>query len=239
MYTKRTSDSYFDASVADTITRYRPLGDETKVMTYRNRVSLLLAFILSVSPILTNAQETKGKEVTDSLEMTEKDWEKLRQGDAVTVSGEEWEQTDRELVVDSVILVDKPLDAVLAETLDNVSLIPQEKIRGIGKLTGEGDFAGVKFDIANSKDVTEAKKLLAAKVGKSFNFSNREISEISQLAETLEPGSPDAVFIDVANQALSNLLAARYRAYLVDGLNGLEPYAGRGKALWMRGKSFA
>jgi hypothetical protein len=212
------------------------LFDEMKVMTYLKRVSLLVAFILTVSPILTNAQEAKGKEVIDGLGITAKEWEKLRQGDAVTVSGEDWEQTSRELVIDSVILVDKPLDAVLAEIQGDVSLIPQKEIRDVGKLTGEGDFAGVKFDIANSKDVTEAKKLLAAKVGKSFNFSKREISEISKLAETLEPGSPDSAFIDVANQALSNLLAARYRAYLVDGLNGLEPYARSRKSVVDAGK---
>ena len=142
-------------------------------MTCRNRVSLLVAFILSVSPILTNAQEAKGKEVIDGLEITANEWEKLRQGDAVTISGKDWEQTGRELVIDSVILVDKPLDAVLAQTLNDVSLIPQKEIRDAGKLTGEGDFAGVKFDVASSKDVTEAKKLLAAQVGKSFNFSRR------------------------------------------------------------------
>ena len=147
------------------------LFDEMKVMTCRNRVNLLVAFILSVSPILSNAQEAKGKKIIDGLEITAKEWEKLRQGDAVTISGKDWEQTSRELVIDSVILVDKPLDAVLAQTLNDVSLIPQKEIRDAGKLTGEGDFAGVKFDVASSKDVTEAKKLLAAQVGKSFNFS--------------------------------------------------------------------
>ncbi len=194
-------------------------------MTYQNRVSLLLAVMLTVSPILTNAQETKGQEVIDGLEITPKEWEKLRQGDAVTITGKDWEQTDREFAVDSVILVDKPLDAVLAETLDEVSLIPQDKILDFGKLTGEGDFAGVDFDVAVEKDVSEAKKFLAAKAGKSFNLSHREIAEISQLAATVKRGSPDSAYIDVANVALKNLLAARYRAYLVDGLNGLEPYA--------------
>jgi hypothetical protein len=201
------------------------LLDEMEVMTYRNRVSLLLAVMLTMSPILTNAQETKGQEVIDGLEITPNEWAKLRQGDVVTLTGEEWEQTDRELAVDSVILVDKPLDAVLAETLDDVSLVPQKKILDVGKLAGEGDFAGVDFDVANSNDVSEAKKLLAAKAGKSFNLSKREIAEISQLAATLERNSPDSAYVDVANQALRNLLAARYRAYLADGLNGLEPYA--------------
>ena len=212
------------------------LLDEMKVMTCRNRASLLVAFILTVSPMLSNAQEANAKEIIDGLEITAKEWEKLRQGDAVTISGEDWEQSDRELALDSVILVDQPLDAVLAKTLNDVSLIPQKEIRDAGELTGEGDFAGVKFDVASSNDVTEAKKLLAAQAGKSFNFSKREISEISQLAETLEPGSPDSAFIDVANQALRNILAARYRAYLVDGLNGLEPYARSRKSVVDSGK---
>jgi hypothetical protein len=212
------------------------LFDEMKVMTCRNRVNLLVAFILTVSPILSNAQEAKSKEIIDSLEITAEEWKKLRRGDAVTISGKNWEQTGREMAIDSVILVDQPLDAVLAQTLNAVSLIPKKEIRDAGKLTGEGDFAGVKFDIANSKDVTEAKKLLAAQPGKSFNFSKREISEISKLAETLEPGSPDSAVIDVANQALRNILAARYRAYLVDGLDGLEPYARSRKSVVDAGK---
>jgi hypothetical protein len=49
------------------------LFDEMKVMTCRNRVSLLVAFILTVSPILTNAQEAKGKEVIDGLGITAKE----------------------------------------------------------------------------------------------------------------------------------------------------------------------
>ena len=56
-------------------------------------------------------------------------------------------------------------------------------------------------------------------------MSKGEIAEISQLAATLERNPSDAEYVDVANQVLRNLLAARYRAYLADGLNGLEPYA--------------
>jgi hypothetical protein len=195
------------------------------MMRFCNRVSLPLAVMLAMSPILTSAQESTGQEVIEGLEITPKEWAKLQQGETVTLTGEEWEQTDRELAVDSVIIVEKPLDAVLAETLNEVSLIPQKKILDFGTLTGQGDFAGVEFDVANSKDVSEAKKLLAAKAGKSLNLSKREISEISQLAKTLKRNSPDSEYIDVANQALRNLLAKRYRAYQVDGLNGLEPYA--------------
>jgi hypothetical protein len=196
-----------------------------EVMNYRNKARLLFVVMLAMAPILTNAQQTKGQEVIDGLEITPQEWEKLRQGNALTITGEDWEQTDRELAVDSVILVDKPLAAVLAETLDEVSLMPQEKILAVGNLTGEGDFTGVEFDVANSKDVSEAKKFLAAKPGKSLNLSKPEIAEISQLAAALKRNSPDAAYVDVANQALRNLLAARYTAYLADGLNGLEPYA--------------
>jgi len=194
-------------------------------MTYFNRASRLCMVMLAMAPILTNAQESKGQEVIDGLEVTPKEWEKLRQGDAVTITGEDWEQTDRELAVDSVMLVDKPLDVVLAETLGAVSLISQDKILTVGNLTGEGDFSNVEFDVENSKDVGEAKKFLAAKPGKSLNLSKREIADISELAAALKRNSPDAAYVDVANQALRNLLAARYRAYLADGLNGLEPYA--------------
>jgi len=206
---------------ADTVPTLRLL-DEKKVMTCRNRINLLVAFILSVSPILSIAQEAKSKEIIDGLELTEKEWEKLRRGEVVTISGEDWEQTDREMAFDSAILVGQQLETVLAKTLYATSLIPKKEIRDAGKLTGEGDFAGAKFDVASSRDVTEAKKLLAAQPGKSFNFSKREISEISKMAEKIEPGSPDSTFVDVANQALRIILAARYRAYLTDGLNGGE-----------------
>jgi hypothetical protein len=196
-----------------------------EVMNYRNKAHLLFVVMLAMTPILINAQQTKGQEVIDGLEITPKEWATLRQGDAVTLTGEDWEQTDRELAVDAVILVKKPLEAVLAETLDDVSLVPQKKILDVGKLTSEGDFAGVEFDVANSKEVSEAKNFLAAKPGKSFNLSKREIAEISQLAAALKRNSPDAAYVDVANQALRNVLVARYTAYLADGLTGLEPYA--------------
>jgi hypothetical protein len=116
-------------------------------MLYRNLIGLFLVGTLAMSPMPTSAQETKGQEVIDGLEITPKEWEKLRQGDAVTITGKDWEQTDREFAVDSVILVDKPLDAVLAETLDEVSLMPQDKILDFGKLSGEGDFAGASGDL--------------------------------------------------------------------------------------------
>jgi hypothetical protein len=182
--------------------------------------TLLLLMLTAVTgPIL--AATPDGSAVLDTLKVSPDQVTHLENGGVLTLSGKQWERTDRELASDAAVLIDKPLEEVLAESMEGATLVPSNKLLDIGAVKSEADFAGVDLQ---PHEIKEAKKILNAEPGKDLNFSAEEIAMIRQLAATLGRDPTDDQVLSAASEAMRRLLVGRYRAYMESGLNGIAPY---------------
>ena len=90
-----------------------------------------------------SAEEFSAKDVLISLDISEKDIKKLEDGEVVTFSGEDYEQSKRELASDATVLINKSLDTVLErlnKPVDEAILIDvdtEQVIRRIAKRATE------------------------------------------------------------------------------------------------------
>ena len=164
------------------------------------------------------------------------DRERLAAGDIITVDRPEQESDKTGLAIGLVVIVpaDPRKTLTTLQTL-NVSDDPalRRTTREItGVVGGDGSsqtFAAVGF-AADEND--EAKKLLAAKPGEDFNFSDKEYAWIRAAGDTGEPARSAA-------KVMRRVLESRYLAYQQGGLDALPPYARENQQLTRPGAQLA
>ena len=174
-----------------------------------------------------SADEVDAQAVLNSLDVSEKDIKKLEEGEVVTWSGEDYEQSKRELASDATVLINKDLDTVLAEINETASLIPRDVTQGYHDIESEADFAGIAFNVDSDREFKEVELLHNLKKGEDYNLTPKEFETLTaSLAETRSASR--SAKTEAASQAVRELLLGRYRAYREKGLAGVEPYQ-RGK----------
>ncbi len=179
----------------------------------------ILALIAVTGPVF--AATPDGSAVLETLKVSPDQVRHLENGGVLTLSGKQWERTDRELASDAAVLINKPLEEVLTESLEGATLVPSKKILDIGVVKSEADFAGVDLQ---PHEIKEARKILDAEPGDDLNFSVEEIAMIRQLAATIGREATDKDILAAASEAMRRLLAGRYRTYMESGLSGIAPY---------------
>ena len=185
--------------------------------------------LIIASALLTsvNAEEFSAKDVLISLDISEKDITKLEDGEVVTFSGEQYEQSKRELASDATVLINKSLDTVLAEINEQASLIPRSVTQGYQDINSEADFSGIRFSPTSDREFKEVELLHKLKKGEDYNLTAEEYATLTASLVATQNGTREEK-TEAASEAVRELLLGRYRAYITSGLNGIEPYL-RGK----------
>lgn len=182
----------------------------------RITTSLLLLLVAGVC----HADGITGQEVLDGLGVPQKDRRELEEGRVLAYDGEDYEGSNRELAADAIVLIDKSLDDVVEQIGEVGSIIPTKYLIEYHDIESIDDFAEVGFTI---DEIEEADKLLGARRGKSLNLSDAELAMLSR-AKSRGSKLDAAGRVELASDALRDILIARYRAYRDGGLRNIGEY---------------
>ena len=166
------------------------------------------------------ADTLTGQDVLDGLDVPEADRQALESGEILAYDGEDYENTDRELAADAIVLVDRSLSEVVAQIRDVDSIIPVKYLIDHADVETLDDFANVRYTVDEIKEVD---KLLNAKRSKDLNLSDDEIAMLGQIgtsARKLDAAGRAAA----ASDAIRQILISRYQAYMEHGLSGIPEY---------------
>lgn len=179
-----------------------------------------VSFLLVLIPSGLVVADVTGKTFVDGLEVSDEDVKRLESGEVLAFSDAEYENTQRELAADSMVLVKADLAAVHEALVEETTIIPGKLIQDSGIIHDESDFEGVAFA---AEDLEEVDKLFKAKPGKDYNFSK---DEFALLQEVLAPSrrADESQRIEAASSAFRQILIARYRDYRARGLAGISGY---------------
>ena len=180
-------------------------------------VTCTLIISLHVGPARS---DVTGDVFIKGLDVSADDVERLEGGDVLAFSGADYENTDRELAADSMILVRADLAAVHAALVEETTVLPGKLIVDSAVIHDESDFNDIAFDAG---DIEEVDKLLRLKPGKDYNFSEREYSWLGE-ALAKHRKSDESTRLSVASDAMRRILIERYRDYRDSGLGGIEGY---------------
>jgi hypothetical protein len=182
------------------------------------RTDICVLFILVAGPSL--ADTLTGQEVLDGLDVPQSDRQALESGEILTYDGEAYENNDRELSADAIVLVDRSLSEVVAQVRDVDSIIPIKYLTDHADIETVDDFAGVSYTVDEIKEVDQ---LLNARQGKDLNLSDDEIAMLQQVGIASRK-LDDAGRAVAASNAIRKILIGRYQAYMERGLNGIPEY---------------
>ncbi len=164
------------------------------------------------------ADSPSGKAVLKDLNVRDAEVRALENGEVVTKLASEYEQSKREMAIDATILINKPLRVLQEESEDDITLIPGKLILGSSEVLSEADFAGLGFSDDESE---EAARVLKAKRNDGLNLGDKDLAIIQSL-KGQRKGRSD---LELASEAIRQIMIGRYRDYMDRGLAGIEPYA--------------
>jgi hypothetical protein len=197
----------------------RKTVDYTDMRGVRGTSIIACALIVALTPGPAWSEVTADVFI-EGLEVSAEDVERLESGDVIAFSGTDYENTDRELAADSMILVRADLAAVHAALVEETTVLPGKLIIDSAVIHDESDFNDIAFDAG---DIDEVDKLLRLKPGKDYNFSEREYAWLTtELAAHRK--SDERTRLSVASDAMRRILVERYQRYRSSGLEGVEGY---------------
>lgn len=202
------------------------------------RVNHLYSLTLAGAALLLSTTAVGGLTADDILNAVgAKERQQLLGGDIVTVTRPEQETNDAGLAVTLGLIVPADLKKALSTLRslnasgDPAQRVTTREIVGPVPVDGSGKaFADVGF---TADEADEVKKLLQAKAGNTFNFSQEELGWVREAAA----GGDEPA--QAAAKVMRRVLANRYLAYRKSGLDGLAPYARGGKDLSRPGTELA
>lgn len=168
------------------------------------------------------AASPTGEAILKGLNMREAEIRSLENGEVVTKLASEYEQSKRELAIDATVLINKPLDVLVEESEDDLTLIPGKMILDSREVFGEADFDSVGF---SPDELEEARAFLKAGRNDKLNLGMTDL-DIVQAVKQQAAGRGE---IELASEIVRKILARRYREYKKSGLAGIEPYVRKGK----------
>jgi len=182
-----------------------------------NLVSAVLFAMLSIA----NAQGVDGPSILQGLNTSDRDIRNLEQGGVLVFDSTPYENSPRDLAADAAVLVDSELHDVLSHFETNISFVPNDEMLAHAEIRSDEDFAGVMY---NADDYEEVEKLVAARRGKDFNFSDEEYAQIDTKLARFRKADP-VEKIAAASDLMRLLLLGRYHAYKQGGLGAIAPYS--------------
>lgn len=148
------------------------------------------------------------------------DVQRVRNGELVNTSTKE--TSERELAVVNVFLVKAPVQKLLGFLKGGPSSRNDPQIQSVTEIRDDGTFADPKSVVLQPGGDKEAQRYLDAAPGDTLNLSTAEIATFAALKASGSAGQPQI------EDAVRQMLLARYQAYHDKGLAGIAPYA-RGK----------
>ncbi len=156
-------------------------------------------------------------ELMADFDFSKDDVQRVRNGELVKTSTKE--TSERELAVVMVFLVKTPVQKLLASLKGGPSSRYDSQIQAVTEISAEGAFVNPKAVVLQPGSEKETKRYLGAEPGDELNLSTAEIATFAAAKGAGQPQVEDAV---------RQMLLARYQAYRSQGLAGIAPYA-RGK----------
>jgi hypothetical protein len=176
--------------------------------------------------------EGVGEEIAEGLGLSNDEISRMEDGEVLAFSDAAYENTDRELAADAIILVDKSVEEILAELDSETSLLPDKILLGDGRISSEADFAAVGFTDSEFETVED---LFKAKAGEDFNLSKSEFTAVKARLDAHRK-SDRAGKIAAASDAIRDVLVERYKKYQADGLDGIDTFQRPRNKQWDSGK---
>lgn len=190
----------------------------------------LLGFIAALTGsvcLLSDAQgQSEGEEILDGFGVSAGEIQQLEAGDVLAFSDSEYEQTNRELAADAMVLVDADIDSVLAALEESTTLIPTNVLVDAALIESAADFAGMAYV---REDIEEVESLFAANPRERFNLSAADAELVEATLAPHRNGNADEKTA-AASSAMRAILSRRYEAYLAQGLGGVVGYDRRGSS---------
>ena len=177
--------------------------------------SLVLVFLVSGTAL---ADTPYGKKLLEEYEIDREEIQELESGEVVTKLAPEFEQSPRELAIDATVIIRKPLQQLVAEAEDDLTLVPGKLILDSGEIRSEADFAGVEF---TPEEAEEATLWLNAKPGDDLNLGRQDLEIIARV----KAGHDGRTDVELGSEAVRQVLLHRFRQYMEGGLAAIEPYA--------------
>ncbi len=159
-------------------------------------------------------------EVAADFGLSKDDVQRVHNGELVNTTTKE--TSDRELAVVMVFLVKAPVQKLLTSFKGGPSPRNDPQVQSVTEINAEGTFAESKSVVFQPGGDKETQRYLNAAPGDILNLSIAEIATFAALKAAGGAGQPQV------EDAVRQLLLARYQAYRDRGLAGIAPYA-RGK----------
>ena len=126
-----------------------------------------LILIILVYPFCAIAAEgVDGASVLQGLNVSSKEIANLERGEILIMDSRPYESTARDLAADAAVLIDVELNEVMSHFESNINFVPNKEMLA---------YAGIEY---TADDIEEIERLLSAKRGKTFNFSDEEYAQI-------------------------------------------------------------
>ena len=184
------------------------------------RKTILVLALTTLWTGFAHANSISGKELLQGFEVDDGEIQQLESGEVITKLASEYEQSPRELAIDATVIIRKPLNELVAESEDDITLVPGKLILDSGEITSEDDFDGIEF-AADERGQKEAALWLNAKPGDDLNLGRQDLDIIARVKSNRD-GRSD---LELGTAAVREVLRHRYREYMKNGLAGIEPYA--------------
>ena len=159
-------------------------------------------------------------EVAADFGLGKDDVQRVRNGELVNTTTKE--TSDRELAVVMVFLVKAPMQKLVVSFKGGPSSRNDPQVQSVTEISAEGAFVEPKSVVLQPGGDKETQRYLNAARGDTLNLS---LAEIATLVALKAMGGAGQLQVE---DAVRQLLLARYQAYRDKGLAGIAPYA-RGK----------
>jgi hypothetical protein len=162
-------------------------------------------------------------ELMAGFDFSKDDVQRVRHGELVKTTTKE--TSERELAVVMVFLVKAPVQKFLASLKEGPNPRNDPQLQAVTEISAAGAFVDPKTVVLQPGGEKETKRYLSAEPGDTLNLSTAEIASFAALKGAAQPQATQPQVEDAVRQ----MLLARYQAYRSQGLAGIAPYA-RGKA---------
>ncbi len=162
-------------------------------------------------------------EMLEFFKFSREDVEKLEKGEVLSVDLPELESSGKTLAVGLAMVVPHGVDDCSEQFAGPEMFRVDPNMLAFGRIDRE-DVEGSLRSVAFSADEKEeAEEFLQAGPGSDFNLSQADIQRIK--ASVTEASSRGATALQIASEALRELLTARFSSYEQKGLKGIDAYA--------------
>ena len=164
--------------------------------------------------------ELDADEVYAILQLDTAELDQLRQQQIINIDRPDLEQSERELVVTSMMVLDKPLPDIITALRNDVTFTHADMTIDWREIHSPADFDHA---VLTQSEFKEVNYLLRKNPANQFNLSEQELQQFAKIRAIADSLS-DTEKLERVNHTYRNILRERYHVYRRQGLNGIAPY---------------